>query len=141
MEAAPLGAPPSTGLGKKTKDRKCPDGSGLNIVMCIMCSVCATAVVYTSWKESVMQNRLTVLENRVARLESTRNADNVDVLMERFRREAESQFRRRVSRGLRSDTAEEYIRTTRDVSECACPAGNKNANLDGSTQSVGFLYS
>lgn len=126
MEAGPSG--PSSGFLKIKKTKGQSDSSRLNVVMCLMCAVCVTAVVYTSWRESVLHGRLAVLEDRVARLE-VKSVDNVDVLVERFRRQAESQLRRRVSRGLNSDTLEEYARSTRDASECACPAGKKT-NID-----------
>lgn len=97
-----------------------------NLVACVMCVVCVTASVYNGWREANLQSRLNVLEDRVAVLE-TKSIENVDVLVERFRREADTQFRRRVTRELNVAGSrvlvEDHIRTTREVPECVCPAG------------------
>lgn len=97
-----------------------------NVVVCVMCVVCVTASVYNGWREANLQNRLNVLEDRVAILE-TKSIENVEVLVERFRREADTQFRRRVTRELSAGGSrvlvEDHIRTTREVPECVCPAG------------------
>lgn len=97
-----------------------------NVAACVMCAVCVIASVYNGWREANLQNRLNILEDRVAILE-TKSIENVEVLVERFRREADTQFRRRVTRELSAGGSrvlvEDHIRTTREVPECVCPAG------------------
>lgn len=98
--------------------------SGLNVVVCVLCLVCITACVYNALKETILEDRLTYLENKVASLEEN-TVKNFDVIIERFRREAENRFKQRFTR----DVANEHHlimglkRTQRDAPECICPAG------------------
>ncbi|KAF2901288.1 hypothetical protein ILUMI_04897 [Ignelater luminosus] len=101
--------------------------SGPFLVMCVLCVVCVTASVYSGWREAVLENRLNILENRVASMER-QSLENVNVLVERFRREAEEHFKKRVVREVaatRSMLLGAHKRTTRDAPECICPAGKK----------------
>lgn len=137
MEADPLGPPPSAAIYKKTnmkgklyksiETNETRSGFGLNLVMCLMCVLCSAASVYVSWREGALQNRLTILEGRVADLE-TKSLDNVDVLVEKIRRETETQFRRRVARdlnGVGRFFGQDHGRTAREAPECLCPPGKK----------------
>lgn len=121
--------PPGKTTTTKLKSTAVPmdqKGGFGNVVVCVMCVVCVTASVYNGWREANLQSRLNVLEDRVAVLE-TKSIENVEVLVERFRREADTQFRRRVTRELSAGGSrvlvEDHIRTTREVPECVCPAG------------------
>lgn len=96
---------------KKGFPHESPSG-GLNLVVCVLSVVCVTASVYNGWRESVLESRLRVLETRFALFETRDQGglDSVDVVLERFRRDAD---------GDKSTIS----RTGRDVPECVCPAG------------------
>lgn len=149
MEPDPLSAPLPVAHNKKTKPHHENKGKfvpandtfknsssssssayfGLNLVVCVLCTVCVIASVYNGWRDSLLNNRLAILEDRVAYLE-VRSVDNVDVLVDRLRREAVQHLQRRVSRDL---TAKRFVvgddddtgrhRYVRDAPECVCPAG------------------
>lgn len=131
MEPDPLIAP-SAGISKqKTNDKfkGCKKASGLNVVVCVLCIVCATACVYNALREAILEDRLTYLEDKVASLEE-KTMRNLDVIIERFRREAESRFKQRVTR----EVASEHLimglkRAPRDAPECICPAGKSTFSL------------
>lgn len=98
--------------------------SGINVVVCVLCLVCVTASVYNVLREAILEERLTFLENKVASLEE-KTMKNLDVIIERFRRDAENRFKQRVTREVAS---EHHLimglkRTPRDAHECICPAG------------------
>lgn len=121
--------PPGKTTTTKLKSTAVPmdqKGGFGSVVACVMCAVCVIASVYNGWRQTNLQNRINVLEDKVAFLE-TKTAENVDFLVERFRREADTQFRRRVTRELSAGGSrvlvEDHIRTTREVPECVCPAG------------------
>lgn len=103
---------------------------GLNLVVCVLCTVCVLGSVYNGWRESLLHNRLASLEDRVAFLE-VRSVENVNVLVERLRREAVQHLQRRVSRDLTAkrivtddqEMDERQHRYVRDAPECVCPAG------------------
>lgn len=103
---------------------KSGSNSGLNLVVCVLCVVCVSASVYSGWRESLLENRLNILEDKVASMEG-KTIKNLDVIVERFRREAENRFKQRVTREVASDRLifEGLRRTTRDAPECICPAG------------------
>ncbi|KAK4881948.1 hypothetical protein RN001_005267 [Aquatica leii] len=89
----------------------------------------------SGWREAAVENRLNILENRVALLEK-RSLENVNVLIERVRKDAEEQFHKRVLRQASAVAATSSVflgthkRTTRDVPECICPAvATKEENL------------
>lgn len=102
------------------------NSSGQFLVMCVLCAVCVTASVYSGWKEAVLQNRLNMLESRIDLLERQSSDDNI-VFMERFRREANEQFRKGVAREVAATQMllGAHKRITRDVPECICPAGKE----------------
>lgn len=98
--------------------------SGLNVVVCVLCLVCVTASVYNVLREAILEERLTYLENKVASIDE-KTMKNLDVIIERIRREAENRFKQRVTREVAS---EHHLimglkRTPRDAPECICPAG------------------
>lgn len=100
--------------------------SGLNVVVCVLCLVCVTACVYNAFREAILDERLTYLEDRVASIED-KTMKNLDVIIERFRREAENRFKQRVTREVAS---EHHLimglkRAPRDAPECICPAGKQ----------------
>lgn len=132
MEPDPLNSPPGA---KKTNSKPKPDedmdsnrksktsSNGLNLVVCVLCLVCASSSVYNGWRESGLEGRLHFLEDRVAELER-KSVDEADVLVERFRREAVEHMRRRSVRDLAAEKQiEDVVRTTREAPECICPAG------------------
>lgn len=94
--------------------------TGPFLVVCALCSVCVVACVYSCWREAQLENRLNILQERVASLEK-RNFENVNVLVERIRRETEEHFKNRIVR----EVLVAHKRTTRDAPECICPAGKK----------------
>lgn len=87
------------------------------VVMCVLWTVCLAALVCLSWNGSVLYNRVTVLEERIAFLEMRSFA--VDEILEQLRKGNGETLRTRVNR----DTLETYSRNTRDIGECNCPAG------------------
>lgn len=91
-------------------DSTSPSG-GLNLVVCVLSVVCVTASVYNGWRESVLENRLRILESRFSLMESReRPLDGVDVVLERFKRSS-------------VDDDEAALRSIRNAPECVCPAG------------------
>ncbi|KAF5278587.1 hypothetical protein FQA39_LY00629 [Lamprigera yunnana] len=101
--------------------------SGSFFVVCVLCAVCVVVSVYSGWREASIENRLNILENRVAFLE-TRSLDNVNVLIERVRKDVDEQFHKRVLRQAAAVVRGSVLlgthkRTTRDIPECICPAG------------------
>lgn len=96
-------------------------GSNFNIVVGVLCAVCCMASVYNSWKDTAMESRLEILEERLAALESD-HSRNMDTFMEKFRREVDVRFKQRVTRETAS-VLDSLRRTTRDAPECICPAG------------------
>lgn len=139
MEPDPLIAPAPAVSGKKGYNKGYPKGAQiddptkqtssicLNLVVCVLCLVCVTASVYNGWRDTAMEVRLSILEERLASLEGD-SVKNVDVLVERFRREVDSRFKQRVTREVASARilSEGFIRTTRDAPECICPAGKQS---------------
>lgn len=99
---------------------------GLNLVLCFLCVVCVTAIVYNSWREIVFHNRLNALEARLAILER-KSTDKADLLVDRYRRDIETRLKQRVTREVavhRTALFDGLKRTTRDAGECICPPGN-----------------
>lgn len=127
MESQPRSGARSEAHNKKTKLENSDSckyfNIGINLVMCIMCVVSVSSAL---WREFDLNSRLSLLEDRVAYLE-VKSLQNVDNLVERFRREAVYHLKRRVTRdlvGLRQQPVmDDAMRTTRDAPECICPAG------------------
>ena len=111
-----------------------------NMVMCGLCVLSFTASGYFSYRESMLESRLGVLEAQFA----TMRAGTGDVIVERLRREMETRFQQRMTREVASgrrllmDAAastlqqqvplsllplQNHARTPRDISECICPPG------------------
>jgi hypothetical protein len=109
MEADP---PPT----KKTNEG-CLLRAGLGLVVCVLCVVC----VYNGWRQAALQDTVALLEQRVRALEG-KALDGVDVLVERFRREADDQAKRRQARDVAAQGGD---RSARDAPECICPAGKR----------------
>lgn len=129
MERNAGSAAPYSGAKSKTigyMDPKCK-GTGLNLLMCVLCIVCVTASVYGGWREIVLERRVDFLEAEVALLKrrgivpGEMMAMGDAVLLTRLRREAEE----RVQRGVLAGKAvlEAHRRTAREAPECICPAG------------------
>lgn len=98
---------------------------GLNLVLCFLCVVCVTAIVYNSWREIVFHNRLNALETRLVNLER-KSSEKVDTLVERYRRDIETRLKQRVTREVavrRSTLFDDLKRSTRDAGDCICPPG------------------
>lgn len=111
---------PLTGAGrpKHIENRKSAF-SGLNLVMCVLCVVSVLSSGYNSWNQYDFKSKINVLEERVSYLEEKFFA-NVNVLVERLKREAVNNLRNRVARDLASRSDAEL---PRDAPECVCPAG------------------
>ncbi|GJQ72660.1 hypothetical protein Trydic_g1322 [Trypoxylus dichotomus] len=149
MEPDPLINPPAMGVQpaqKKTKNFTSKGGvriddnitdtnnektriiaahPGLNLVLCFLCVVCVTAIVYNSWREIVFHNRLNGLEARLAYLER-KSSEKVDLLVDRYRRDIETRLKQRVTREVavhQTTFFDNLKRTTRDAGECICPPG------------------
>uniref|UniRef100_A0A1Y1LW76 Nematode cuticle collagen N-terminal domain-containing protein n=1 Tax=Photinus pyralis TaxID=7054 RepID=A0A1Y1LW76_PHOPY len=103
--------------------------TGPFFVVCVLCSVCVVVSVYSGWREAALENRFNILENRVALLEK-RSLENVNILIERVRKDAEEHFHKRILRQAAATSSiilGAHKRTTRDVPECICPAGPPGA--------------
>lgn len=133
MDSDPLSGAGRAALHKKTfessrndpKSKSC--SNGINLVLCVVCIVSVSCIVYDSFRESELRSRLVLLEDRVARLEG-KPSEDIDVVVERIRREAFDHLKRRVARdvgGLRRPEGDAG-RAAREAPECVCPAGKRS---------------
>nr|CAI5841371.1 unnamed protein product [Callosobruchus analis] len=107
---------------KSAKPRP-PRGEGWSSTLnAVVCLVCVVSVSTSLWREVVLNSRLSFLEDRVAYLE-VKASENVDNLVQRYRREAVYRLNRRMTRDLVHHTEQEVARTARETAECSCPAG------------------
>lgn len=106
---------------------KCQNvGFGVNIVICVLCIVSVSSSI---WREYQLKNRVAILEDKVELLE-IKSVDAIESVVERVRRDAVYQLKRRYSRdilavlGQPGSTDEvPLVRATREAPECLCPAG------------------
>jgi hypothetical protein len=120
----------------------------VTVLVCGLCVLSFAASGYFSYRETVLESRLGVLEAQFAAMRSTVGGSG-DVIVERLRREVEARFQQRMNREVATgrrllmDAAaassmqapqqqvplsllalqKQHIRAPRDVSECICPPG------------------
>lgn len=121
--------------------------SSINFFVCVLCVICVTLSVYILYRENLLESRVKYLEDQLQQriltsssiLSDGKEKENNDdqVLIQRLRREVESQFQQRVHREIASSRrmlmeAEQRLhrRIAREAqlpsptaAECACPPG------------------
>jgi hypothetical protein len=107
-----------------------------SVLVCGLCVLSLTATGYFSYRETVLESRLGALEAQFAVMRATLGGSGGgDVILERLRREVETQFQQRMNREAASgrrllmeaaaSSIQQHTRAPRDVSECVCPPGRK----------------
>jgi hypothetical protein len=118
--------------------------SGVPVVfVCGLCVLSLTATGYFSYRETVLESRLGALEAQFAVVRATLGGGpSGDVVLERLRREVETQMQHRMNRqtangrrllmdAMVGATVQlpQHTRAPRDVSECVCPPGRMTDSL------------
>ena len=115
----------------------------LTVFVCGLCVLSFTASGYFSYRETLLESRLGVLEAQFAVMRATLGGGGGggDVILERIRREVETRVQQRMNREVASGRRllmvaaastmqplqqlplQQLARAPRDVSECVCPPG------------------
>jgi hypothetical protein len=107
----------------------------MTVLVCALCALSFTASGYFSYRETLLESRLGVLEAQLAGMRATYGG-NGEVVLERLRREVEARFQQRINREMASGrrllmdvaaSSMQHARAPRNVPECGCPPGRETA--------------
>lgn len=110
---------------KRFKSSASASQTHLNLLVCGLCLISLSASGYFSYRETLLESRLSALEVQLASVQQHNGvvahlADDGEQLYERLRREVQTRL---ASNGRRLLMAATSARSRRDASECSCPQG------------------
>jgi len=104
------GSPPRRGVSDcRYRDLNTP----LHIVLCLLCLISVSFCGYFGYRLMKLEVRVHTLESELGR---RTHSPDMDVLIERMRRDIDTKVLARVERSL-------TIRRKRDIEDCNCPPG------------------